>query len=146
MLLDLSAAFDTIDHNTLLNHIVKRLGIQDTSLSWFQLYLSERSQTVLTDGCVSGSMSLLCSILHGSVLCPVVFSIYSEPICEIARKQDITVHSYADDTQLYLSFEVCDDVSECDDEIREWTRKNMLNSLLTGTKKFDNITPCGEES
>ena len=101
VLLNLLAAFDTADHNILLDHVVKQLAIQDTSLSWFQSYLSERCQAVRIDGCVSEGMSLLCGVPQGSVLGPLVFSIYSEPICDITHKHDIKIHSYADDTVVF---------------------------------------------
>ena len=62
-----------------------------------------------------------------------MFAIYSEPIFDITRKHDIKIQSYADDTQLYLPFDMSDDMSECVKkmeecvaEIREWMRKNML--------------------
>ena len=133
VLLDLSAAFDTVDHDVLLDRMFKRFGIQDTSLSWFRSYLSDRSQAVQIDGCVSKIMWLLWGVPQGSVLGPLVFSMYSGPICDIARKYGIKIHTYADDTQLYLSFDVSDDMSEClkimekcVGEIREWMRKNML--------------------
>ena len=63
----------------------------------------------------------------------LVFSIYSESICDITRKHGINLHTYADDTQLYLSFDASDDISECLNrmeecvgDIREWMMKNML--------------------
>ena len=89
-------------------------------------------QAVRTNRCVSESMSLLCSVSQALVLGPLVLSIYSELICDIAHEHDRKVHSYAHDTQLYLSFDVSDDMSdyvrqieECVAEIREWMRKNM---------------------
>ena len=112
MLLDLSAAFDTVDHGVLLDRMFKRFGIQETSLSWFRSYLFDRNQTFQNDGCVSKMMWLFWGVPQGSVLGPVVFSIYFEPICDITRKHGSNTHIYADDTRLYLSFEASDDISE----------------------------------
>ena len=50
-MLDLSAAFDTIDHNMLLKRLSSIIGISDTALDWFQSYLSGRSQRILVNGC-----------------------------------------------------------------------------------------------
>ena len=112
MLLDLSAAFDTVDHGVLLDRMFKRFGIQDTSLSWFRSYLFDRNQIVQNDGCVSKMMWLFWGVPQGSVFGPLVFSIYSEPICDITRKHGSNTHAYVDDARLYLSFEASDDISE----------------------------------
>ena len=77
------------------------------------MYLSDSRQAVQIDGCVSESMSLLCSVPQGSVLGQLVISIYSEPICDIAPKHD------TDNTQLHLSLDVSDDVSECFKKMEE---------------------------
>ena len=76
---------------------------------------------------------VLWGVPQGSVLDPLVFSIYSEPICDMTRKYCIKIHAYADHIQLYLSFNASDDISEClnkmEDcvgEVREWMMKNML--------------------
>ena len=78
-------------------------------------------------------MSLLCSVPQGSVLSPLVFSIYSKTICDIAHKHGIKIHLCADDTLLYLSFDVSGDVleclkkmEECVAEIRKWIKNNVL--------------------
>ncbi len=133
VLLDLSAAFDTVDHDVLLDRMCRRLGIHDISLSWFRSYLCDRCQAVQIDGCVSRIMSLQWGVPQGSVLGPLLFSIYSEPICDIARKHGINIHTYADDTQLYLSFDASADMSicigkmeKCVCEIKEWMKQNML--------------------
>ena len=62
-----------------------------------------------------------------------MFSVYSELICDITRKNGINIHTYADDTQLYLSFDASDDIAECLNkteecvgEKKEWMMKNML--------------------
>ena len=93
VLLDLEAAFDTVDHNVFLDHMFRRLGIQDP-LSWFRSYLSDRSQAVQIDRCASKIMWLLWGVQQGSVLGPLLFSIYGEPVCDIAHKHGINVHTY----------------------------------------------------
>ena len=58
LMLDLSAAFDTVDHNILLNRMENRLGIRGNALNWFKSYLSERSQCVLIKGIMSNQKEL----------------------------------------------------------------------------------------
>ena len=135
VLLDLSAAFDTIDHTVLLKH---DFGITDTALKWLDSYLSHRTQTVKIGDLFSTKQKLLSGVPQGSVLGPVLFSLYSSPVAKIARKYGLCVQLYADDTQLYLSFTPCEwgdaleRVQECVKEIKAWIVANKLQ--LNGDK------------
>ena len=99
-LLDLSAAFDTIDHTILLTRLQHTFGISDTALSWFSSYLSDRKQTVLINDIYSQSAHLTCGVPQGSVLGPVLFTLYASPLSTIIESHSLKHHFYADDTQL----------------------------------------------
>ena len=138
VLLDLSAAFDTIDHSVLLHRLQHDFGITGTALKWLDSYLSDRTQTVKIGDSFSTKQKLLFGVPQGSVLGPVLFSLYSSPVAKIARKYGLCVQLYADDTQLYLSFTPCEwgdaleRVEECVKEIKAWMVENKLQ--LNGDK------------
>uniref|UniRef100_A0A8C6XGB6 Reverse transcriptase domain-containing protein n=1 Tax=Naja naja TaxID=35670 RepID=A0A8C6XGB6_NAJNA len=130
VLLDLSAAFDTIDHGILLRRL-GGLGVGGTVLRWFSSYLSGRSQTVLAGGRRSTPRSLTCGVPQGSVLSPLLFNIYMKPLGEIIRGFGVSYHQYADDTQLYISTpghisDALSVMSCCLEAVRIWMDRNML--------------------
>ena len=140
MLLDLSAAFDTIDHNILFRRLYN-LGVRGPALAWFRSYLKGRTQSVIIGDTKSGSRDLPYGVPQGSVLGPILFTIYTLPLGDIARTYGLRVHIYADDTQLYISFSPLDpnslqskigDIQACFQEIKKWMTANLLK--LNGDK------------
>jgi len=101
VLLDLSMAFDTIDHTTLLHQLAHRLGITGAALKWFQSYLNERTQSVSVDNEQSKPVPLKYGVPQGSVLGPLLYTIYTLPLGNLLRDAGVSYHLYADDTQLY---------------------------------------------
>ena len=131
-LLDLSAAFDTIDHTVLLTRLQHTFGISDTALSWFSSYLSDRKQTVFINGIYSQSAHLTCGVPQGSVLGPVLFTLYASPLSTIIESHSLKHHFYADDTQLQDSASpeniqtLLTRTSECYSDVKNWMTNNKL--------------------
>ena len=100
----MSAAFDTIHHNTLSVILEKYVGITGCALQLLKSYFSDRSQRVLIDDVMSGVANLVCGVPQGSVLGPLKFCLYLLPLGAILRYHSIDYHIYSDDTQLYISF------------------------------------------
>ena len=105
VLLDLSAAFDTIDHDILLHHLQHMFGIQGTVLSWFRFYLTKRFQNVSTHGIYSDQIVLCCGVPQDSILGPFLFILYTQPLASVILKHPVSDMLYADDTQVYKSFD-----------------------------------------
>jgi exonuclease III len=132
VLLDLSAAFDTVDHAVLLNRFEDALGITGHALAWLQSYFDDRYQSVHIDKASSQKHHLKTGMPQGSVVGPFGFPSYSAPVGAICRRHGIQYHLYADDTQLYISFLPPDSpntvkrLEACITEIRAWMRDNFL--------------------
>ena len=128
VLLNLSAAFDTVDH-TLLLACMKRIGDIDVAHQWFVLYLSPRTQTVCLGQTKSDTLGLVLGVSQGVVLGPVLFTLYTGPIRQIIRRHRLDFHIFADDSQLYISFKIKDTNDEtialariqaCIGELKAW--------------------------
>ena len=135
VLLDLSAAFDTIDHQKLLNLLDRSFGIKGSALKWFESYLKERTQTVQVGAAKSKPVTLKYGVPQGSVLGPVLFTIYTAPLGDIIRSHGLSFHLYADDTQLYIAFKpgasmsretAISRIEACIKDIRAWMTNNLL--------------------
>ncbi len=96
VLLDLSAAFDTIDHAILLKIMAKRCGFKGTLLKWIKSYLSDSKQKVIIDGEESMFKDIKYGVPQGSVLGPILFTIYMLPLGELIRKHGLEYDIYAD--------------------------------------------------
>ena len=100
-LLDLSTVFDTNDHTILLDRLNVYYGISELALGWFKSYLSGRTHLVKLSSTLSHLAALQYGVPQGSVLGPIVFSLYTNPITLIIHSHSsINYHFYADDTQL----------------------------------------------
>ena len=102
-LLDQSAAFDTLDHSILLTRLSTWFGISSISLSCFRSYLSSRSSSVSV-GWSPSNITISCGVPQGSVLGPILFTLYTTPLSTLIANTSPSHHLYADDTQLFTSF------------------------------------------
>ena len=121
VLLDLSAAFDTVSHDVLLDRLHNDVGLRGNAFNWFYSYRSQRSQIVSIHGTLSNYFDLDCGVPQGSCVGPLLFVFYASKLFTIIKKHLPNVHCFADDKQLYLSFK-SDDKSSVDEAISAMNR------------------------
>ena len=132
VLLDLSAAFDTIHHKTLLEKMERHYNITGRALSWFKSYLEDRQAITKIGRNTSTPVDIQIGVPQGSILGPLLFIMYTKEIQAIAHHHGLSVELYADDTQLYLSFTADklaaleETIQQCLSHIKVWMSKNFL--------------------
>jgi hypothetical protein len=136
--LDFSAAFDTISHNILLQKLSSQFLVKGTALAWFESFLKGRSFAVNIDNNISKSFLVTQGVPQGSVLGPVLFSLYSQEVSNIVNSYNFNIHIFADDIQIYFqcdnSNSQCTKLEKCLQEINEWARSNFLKLNPDKTK------------
>ena len=103
MLLDLSAAFDTVDHDILLRRLNKLFGVGAVVLDWFRSYLTGRAQYVRRGRSQSSIMKVLHELPQGSVLGPLLFILYTADLITVMESSGLRPHLYVDDTQIQVN-------------------------------------------
>ena len=101
-LLDLSAAFDSVNHDILLRRLNISYGVGGTVLRWITSFLSNRTQVVNFAGGKSSLTTLTCGVPEGSVSGPILFALYTANVIRIVQSFGVQVHCYADNIQLYI--------------------------------------------
>lgn len=148
VLLDNSAAFDTLDHDLLLQCLETQVGITGKALKWFGSYLQGRSQRIFLNSELSDPTPLFCGVPQGSVFGPKAFITITRDVERIAEMYGVSVHLYADDTQLYVSFDLNspDDLAakkfkleRCIAHISAWM---LVNKLKLNQDKTEVIILC----
>jgi hypothetical protein len=139
VMLDLTAAFDTVDHSILSTVLQDRFGVDGNALGWIVNYLSDRSQKVSVGSSLSTPCNLPCGVPQGSVLGPRQFLVYSEDIVDIFQRRNVSHHGYADDNQGYVDSDpahahlVIANLQRTVGDVRQWcsSRRLQLNPKKT---------------
>ena len=131
-LLDLSAAFDTIDPTVLLRRLDDWFGVTGKALDWFKSYLTGRCQRIRLCDCLSSKTDIKFGVPPGSVLGPLLFTLYTTPLSSMICEHAIPYHLYADDSQLYVSFAsghstaALNGLQSCLASVQSWISTNKL--------------------
>ena len=156
-LLDLSAAFDTIDHTLLFDILSHNYGITGTALTWFQSYLTHRTQSVSINNHSSSPAALSFGVPQGSVLGPILFIMYTQPLHSLILRHSMLDQSFADDTQIYTSCkptqanDTIQNIQACISDVKDWMTDHRLklNDDKTEALLFhssNSFTSCSKPS
>ena len=108
ILIDVSEAFDTVDHGILLEALYK-LKLEGRVFEWFWSYFSGRCQRISVRGCQCRSFNENCGVPQGSFLGPLLFTIHTSSLRDVVQDYLPSIHCYGDDNQIYASFSPADE-------------------------------------
>ena len=133
--LDISAAFDTVNHQMLLDRYASLFGLSDIVLAWFSSYLTERTQAVQIGSDTSAKVQMNCGFAQGSTLGGPKYIMFTTPLDELTQLHEVSHEAYADDSNLYVSFDMRNtadtaacfaQMENCLCDIKRWMLKNRL--------------------
>ncbi len=143
VMLDLNDTFDTVSHDVLFTTLEHQFGVSGTVLDWFRSYLNNRKQKVLVNSnLMSAPRDLNCGVPQGSCLGPVLFVLYISSLYDVISCHLPSVHGYAYDHQLYISFKpdpLCTAntvkaMEACIQDVRQWM---LINRLMINDSKTE---------
>ena len=123
--------FDTIDHPILVHRLHTDFGFTDTVLQWFSSYLTDRTHYLSLSNDCSAFAPVHSGVPQGSVLGPILFTMYINPLSAIIDSHSIIHHSFADDLQLQMSappdriYELLHSMQSCISDVKAWATANM---------------------
>ena len=135
VLLDLSAAFDTIDHTILVERLESYFGFSRQTLCWFRSYLENRRQSIVIGDQVSTPSALRYGVPQGSILGPLLFTLYIAPLQDVTARHNLNSFFYADDTQLYIAIDPANQalsltaLRNCIEDVMRWKATNAIRSI-----------------
>ena len=137
--IDVSAAFDTVDHQSLLDRFHHHFGLRDTALDWMESYLKDRVQSVIIDGTQSDPANLEHGFPQGATLAGILYDMFSAPVESVVEKHPNVDHSaYADDNSCYIAFSIAEQTDAvqrlniCVNDLAGWMNNNLLK--VNGSK------------
>ena len=135
MFVDLKKAFDTVDHNILLEKL-DYYGIRGVAKDWFWSYLDNQKQYVTLNGSNSSIKTVLTGVPQGSVLGPLLFLIYINDLCKCVKYSE--VYHFADDTNMLLSRSSLETLAKWMNfdlkNLSQWLKTNKLSFNVTKTE------------
>jgi hypothetical protein len=140
--LDISAAFDAMDHKLLIARAKDAFGVTGNALNWLTSYLEGRHFFIALGSSKSDTLPSTTGVPQGSVLGPFLFSMFISPVSFLIQSFGIQHHQYADDTQLYTSLASgntgCDNITQCAEAVNRWFLENglLLNPSKTEATVF----------